>query len=62
MTKRATFTQADLARAISAAEKAGKVAVWTPAGIVFAPPDAIPHNAPKESGENSCDGLFGVAS
>jgi len=30
MTRRATFTQAELVRAIRAAEAAGKVARWTP--------------------------------
>lgn len=36
MTRAATFTQATLTRAIRAAEACGKVAVLTPAGIVFA--------------------------
>jgi len=63
MTKRATFTQAELARAIRAAEAVGKVAILTHGGIVFADPAAVPQTAPpKESGEaNSCDDLFGVA-
>ena len=39
MTARVTFTQAELARAIRAADQAGKVAVLTPAGIVFADVD-----------------------
>jgi hypothetical protein len=44
MTARATYTQADLARAIRAAEATGKVAVLTPAGIAFVDPGAItPH-------------------
>jgi len=38
MTARATLTQAQIARAIRAAEACGKVAVLTPAGIVFAQP------------------------
>ena len=62
MTRRATFRQSELARAIRAARQEGMVAILTPAGIVFAPPDAIPQNAPTESGENTCDGLFGVGS
>lgn len=63
MTKRATFTQAELARAIRAAEAVGKVAILTPGGIVFADPATVPQTAqPVESGEaNSCDDLFGVA-
>lgn len=36
MTRRATFTQAELQRAIRAAEGCGKVAVLTVQGIVFA--------------------------
>lgn len=61
VTRRATFTQAELARAIRAAEAAGKVAILTPGGIVFADPAAVPQTAPQESaGGNSCDDLFGV--
>ena len=61
MTRRATFTQAELARAIRAAETVGKVAILTPAGIVFADPATVAHRAPQESsGGNSCDDLFGV--
>lgn len=66
MTRRATFTQADLARAISAAEARGKVAIWTPAGIAFLDPDAVPASAviagpatPEEEGGNTCDAAFG---
>ena len=64
MTRRATFTQAELTRAIRAAEAAGKVALQTPAGIVFVDPGLIPQIGPQsgaaESGGNSCDSLFGV--
>ena len=49
MTQRATFTEATLARAIRAAEKTGKVAFMTPAGIAFVDPATIPQNAPSES-------------
>ena len=41
MTASATLTQAAIARAIRAADQAGKVAVLTPAGIVFAEPGAV---------------------
>ena len=62
MTARARFTQAELARAIAAAEKAGKVAIQTPLGIAFVEPAAIAQTAPVESdkGGNSCDGKFGA--
>lgn len=60
MTRRATFTQAELARAIRAAQALGKAALWTPAGIAFVDPEAIPQTATEESeGQNSCDGKFG---
>lgn len=42
MTKRATFTQAEIARAIRAAKEVGKVALWTPAGIAFVESDELP--------------------
>ena len=61
MTRRATFTQAEIARAIRAAEKAGKVAQWTPAGIAFVDPESIPHDAPADSRGNTCDDIFGTA-
>lgn len=48
MTRRATFTQAELARAIKAAEATGKVAVQTPAGIAFVDPAALPNTTPPE--------------
>jgi hypothetical protein len=38
---RAAFTAAELARAIKAADQAGKVAVLTRGGIVFAPPSDL---------------------
>lgn len=49
MTRRATFTQAELTRAIRAAEAAGKVAHWTPEGIAFVDPGMIAHTRPEES-------------
>jgi hypothetical protein len=42
MTKRATFSQAEIARAIRAAESLGKVALWTPAGIAFVESGELP--------------------
>ncbi len=60
MTKRATFTQADLERAIRAADKRGKVALLTPQGIVFAKPGSIALPSPDQpTGGNSCDEAFG---
>lgn len=48
MTARATFTQATLQRAIRAAGACGKVAVLTPAGIVFAESGAVALPSPDE--------------
>lgn len=61
MSRRATFTQAELVRAIRAAEAAGKVAIQTRAGIAFVDPDTIPHDAAEPSGANPCDAIFGTA-
>ena len=60
MTRRTTFTEAELARAIRAADKAGKVVLQTRAGIAFVDPAAIPHDDPREGGENTRDNLFGT--
>lgn len=49
MTRRATFTQAQLTRAIRAAEAAGKVALQTLNGIAFVDPTYIPHTPTEES-------------
>lgn len=35
MTRRATFTKSDLARAVRVADELGKVALWTPQGVAF---------------------------
>lgn len=61
MTRRATFTQAEIERAIRAAEKLGKVAVRIPSGFAFVDPETIPH-APTadDSGGNTCDAIFGT--
>jgi hypothetical protein len=55
MTKRATFTQAELERAIRAADKAGKVAVMTPAGIVFAESDKVALPSPEQPPQDPFD-------
>lgn len=61
MTRRATFTQAELVRAIRAAEAAGKVARWTPVGIVFVDPGDVPQDALLPgTGGNTCDAAFGM--
>jgi hypothetical protein len=49
MTARARFTQAELTRAIRAAEACGKVAVMTTAGIVFAESDKVPLPSPDQA-------------
>lgn len=49
MTARATFTEAEIARAIRAADKVGKVALITRAGILFVDPGIIPQTATEES-------------
>lgn len=60
MGRRATFTQAELERAIRAAEAQGKVALQTPAGIAFVQPLNLPQPAPEESDEvDTCAGKFG---
>lgn len=62
MTKKATFTRADLARAISVADERGKVALWTPQGILFVESGsvALPSGDTEPATEgNSCDKAFG---
>lgn len=49
MTRRASFTQAQLTRAIRAADAVGKVAIQTPEGIAFVDPQSIPHTPVRES-------------
>lgn len=62
MTKRATFTQAELTRAMRAADAVGKVALLTPAGIAFLPREDAPKlHAASVEGVNSCDEVFGRA-
>jgi len=60
MTARAHFTEAQIARAIRAADKAGKVALITRAVIAFVEPATAALPSPAESGGgNSCDEVFG---
>ena len=59
MTRRATFTQAELERAIRAAGKLGKVAVMTRAGIAFVESDQVALPSQEEPRGNSCDEAFG---
>jgi len=49
MRRRATFTQAELTRAIRAAEAVGKVALQTRSGIAFVDQSFIPHTPTEES-------------
>ena len=56
MTRRATFTQAELERAMRAAAKQGKVALRVPGGIAFVDPAAIAQTEPGDDERpNSCD-------
>ncbi len=60
MTKRATFTQAELERAIRAADKAGKVAAVTRDGlIVFVESVSVDLPSPDQTRGNTCDDAFG---
>ncbi len=60
MTRRATFSKADLARAISVADERGKVALWTPQGIAFVESGSVALPSPEPAAEgNSCDKAFG---
>lgn len=59
MTKRATFTQAELTRAIRAAEACGKLALMTPAGIAFVESDHVALLSPEPARGNTCDDAFG---
>jgi len=59
VTRRATFTAADLARATKVADKLGKVALWTPQGIALVDPASVALPSPDEPEGNSCDKAFG---
>jgi hypothetical protein len=63
MTRRATFTQTELARAIAAADKAGRsVAIIGGAILIVAKEDvpALPLTGQDEE-TNTCDSAFGVS-
>ena len=47
MTRRATFTKADLARAVRVADELGKVALWTAVGIAFVESDRVSLPSPE---------------
>ena len=55
MTSRANLTQAQIQRAIRAADREGKVAVQTPIGIAYVDPARIVLPAPEAERPNSCD-------
>lgn len=59
MTARVTFTQAQIARAIRAAEACGKVALMTPAGIALVDPAALALPSAETPRVNTCDEFFG---
>lgn len=56
------LTQAEIARAIKAAEACGKVAFMVKGGIIFAPPDKVALPSPETGRPNSCDGIWGAGS
>lgn len=62
MTRRATFTKADLERAVSVADALGKVVLWTPQGIAFVESDKVAIPSPDQARGNSCDEAFGTGS
>ncbi len=59
MTRRATFTKADLARAVRVADELGKVALWTAAGIAFVESEQVSLPSREDPRGNSCDEAFG---
>lgn len=60
VTKRATFTQAELERAIRAAGKLGKVALMTPQGIAFVESAKVSLPSPEPARRNTCDEALGL--
>lgn len=62
MTRPASLSQTEIARAIKAAEACGKVAVLTKDGIIFAPPNKVALPSPETGRPNSCDGIWGAGS
>lgn len=63
MTARATFTQAQIARAIRAAKGEGMVALMTPAGIAFVESGSVALPSPDQDAAEvaACDKAFGVS-
>lgn len=60
MTKRATFTEAEIVRFGRAADKLGKVLIITRDGVVFADPDKVALPSIEPERPNSCDTAFGL--
>jgi hypothetical protein len=56
------LTLAEIARAIKAADQAGKVAVMVKGGIIFAERGQIALPSPETGRENSCDTIWGTGS
>jgi hypothetical protein len=56
------LTLAEIARAIKAADQAGKVAVMVKGGIIFAERGQIALPSPEPERGNSCDGIWGTGS
>jgi hypothetical protein len=56
------LTLAEIARAIKAADQAGKVAVMVKGGIIFAERGQIALPSPELERGNSCDGIWGTGS
>jgi hypothetical protein len=52
MTRRATFSAADLARAVRVADQLGKVALWTPTGIAFVESGQVQLPSPDQAAED----------
>ncbi len=63
MTARARFTQAEMTRAIRAAEACGKLAVLTPQGIAFVESGSVvlPSGDQEPAEVAECDKAFGVS-
>lgn len=62
MTKRATFTQAELERAWKVARKVGAVVEVSQGAIRLLPDEGRPvHAAPSEDEVAACDRAFGVS-
>ena len=62
MTARATFTEAEIARVIRAANKLGKVAFVTKTGIALVDLASLPLPSQEAARGNSCDEAFGTVS